>query len=230
MDVTERHDVTKRHGIFITIWRTSAIKVSDCIIKKTFYVQKWKACKKNILSWIWGVDRKIRPSRSLSGITRPRDARQRSSGRIFFVYLSHQRYILILHNKEYHCTFPKVWDTLTPYQHVQIFEQVHFTTCTCAAFKCARYSWAGCPGSPTPPHHHHHKHTPQSCWCSSLGTRIQDKTFDFKNAAPLMCFDKKKKKKKKSCKMCGKQFRHIWAYFVSRVCPNTSGPGCSKRR
>ena len=54
------------HNI-ITIWRTSAIEV-NALLK--IHVQKWKICKKKNPSWVWGVDRKIHTSGSLSGLTR----------------------------------------------------------------------------------------------------------------------------------------------------------------
>ena len=65
VDITERYDVTKRHGIAIEVTALSKP-----------YFHNWKVYKKNNLSWIWGTDRKIRPSESQSDITRPRDARQ----------------------------------------------------------------------------------------------------------------------------------------------------------
>ena len=85
--VTERIYIIERHSILvITIWRTSAIEVTALL--KKIYAQKWKVSKKKNLSWVWGVDRKIRPSRSLSGITwKPRDARQWSLVRIFLFTL-----------------------------------------------------------------------------------------------------------------------------------------------
>ena len=56
--VTERDDVIKCHSNVIIIWRKSAIEVTALF---KMYVQKWKVCKKNSLSWVWGVDGKIRP-------------------------------------------------------------------------------------------------------------------------------------------------------------------------
>ena len=65
--VTERNDAIKRHTNIITMANVS--NRSDCIIQKV-YVQKWELRKKKNLSWVWRVERKIRPSRSQSDITR----------------------------------------------------------------------------------------------------------------------------------------------------------------
>ena len=46
--VTERNDVIKCHSNVITIWQTSAIKVTALL--KKIYIQKWKVCKKKTLS------------------------------------------------------------------------------------------------------------------------------------------------------------------------------------
>ena len=73
----------KRHSNVITIWQTSAIKVTQFL--KKIYVQKWKMCKKKNLSWVLGVNRKISVPRdhSLASLGKPRDAGQWFSGRIF---------------------------------------------------------------------------------------------------------------------------------------------------
>ena len=64
----ERDDDIKRHSSVITIWRTSAIKMT-ALFKKNLRTEM-KGVQEKTLSWVWGVDRKIRPSRSQSGIIR----------------------------------------------------------------------------------------------------------------------------------------------------------------
>ena len=65
VDVTQLYDVTKCHGIIVTIWRTSAIEVTAL---SKIHFQKWQICKKKNLPWVWRTDRKIRPSGSQSYI------------------------------------------------------------------------------------------------------------------------------------------------------------------
>ena len=67
VDVTERNDVTKRHGSVLTIWRTSVVERTA--LSKTHF-QKWKVCEQKNLSRVWGTNRKIGPSSSQSDITR----------------------------------------------------------------------------------------------------------------------------------------------------------------
>ena len=86
VDVTESNDVTKRHGIVITIWRTSAIEMTA--LSKT-HVQKWKICKKKNPSWVWGINRKIRPSGLQSDITRQASWCQTATLGRFFLSTSH---------------------------------------------------------------------------------------------------------------------------------------------
>ena len=63
---------------------------NDCIIKKKIYVQKWKMRKKQISVICERVDRKIRPSRSQSGITQQAPWYQTVIlGTDFSIYLSH---------------------------------------------------------------------------------------------------------------------------------------------
>ena len=62
-----RNDVTKRHGIVITIWRTSAIGRA-ALSKKALSEMKGMQEKESIMGV--RVDRKIRPSGSQSDITR----------------------------------------------------------------------------------------------------------------------------------------------------------------
>ena len=86
-------NVTKRHGIVITIWRTSAIEMTA--LSKTHF-QKWKICKKKNPSWVWGINRKIRPSGLQSDITRQASWCQTATlGTGFSIYLSHSWWILI---------------------------------------------------------------------------------------------------------------------------------------
>ena len=95
VDVTERNDATKRHGIVIRIWRTSAIEVTA--LSKTHF-QKWQDCKKKNLSWLLGIDRKIHPSGSQSDITRQASWCQTVTlGTDFSICPSHPWQILIFY-------------------------------------------------------------------------------------------------------------------------------------
>ena len=70
VEVTGSNDITKCHGIVITIWQKSAMEVSA--LSKTHFL-KWKVCKKKNLSWVWGTDRN---THSLTSLGKPHDARQ----------------------------------------------------------------------------------------------------------------------------------------------------------
>ena len=67
--VTERNDAIKRHSNVITIWRTSEIEVA-ALLKNLRSETKNGQEKEFIISTSMRVARKIRPSQSLSGITR----------------------------------------------------------------------------------------------------------------------------------------------------------------
>ena len=51
--VTERNDVIKRHSNIITIWRTSAIEVTACFIKK-YTFRNERCATKRIYHRCWG--------------------------------------------------------------------------------------------------------------------------------------------------------------------------------
>ena len=98
--VTESKDVIKHHSNVIIMWRTSAIETTALL--KKIYVQKGTVCKKTSLSKVWGLDRKIHPSRSLCGITRQMSWCQTVIlGTDCSIYLSHQWQIFIfMENKK----------------------------------------------------------------------------------------------------------------------------------
>ena len=68
-------DVTKRHGIVIIIWQTSAIEVTAL---SKIHFQKWKVCKKKkIYDECEGqIEKSIPRDHSLTSLGKLHDARQ----------------------------------------------------------------------------------------------------------------------------------------------------------
>ena len=87
--VNERNDVIKRHSNVITIWRTSVIEVT-ALLKKLRSGVKAVQEKESVMSM---RGRLKNPSLAITvtSLGKPRDARQRSSGRTdFSIYPLHQ--------------------------------------------------------------------------------------------------------------------------------------------
>ena len=86
-DVTEkRNDITKRHDIVITIWRTVCNR-SDCMIKKNYFSEMNGMQEKRIYHECEGqIEKSVPRDHSLTSLGKPCDARQSPSGQIFLPY------------------------------------------------------------------------------------------------------------------------------------------------